>query len=91
MKDEFTLRNAAKTVVKAAIAYKTGKMTKNAIADHTEYDKDAFVPDTIGMLVGWYISSKFEPVTDKIVDKTADQINVLKTKLQEKKAAEETK
>jgi hypothetical protein len=69
---DFTARNVAKYVVKATIHFKTAQFTEEVITDHTRFEEDDLIVDLSGHLVGWYISDKLKPVTDKMVDKTAD-------------------
>lgn len=91
MSDKFTARNVAKFVLKSIVAGKTAKVTENAITDYTSFDEDDMVVDISGMVVGWYVSEKLKPVTDAIVDKTADYFVAKKADKQAKKAAETEK
>ena len=83
----FTARNVMKFIAKAVVAAKAADLTAEAIADHTRYEKDDTVVDIGSKVVGWYISDKLEPVTDRIVDTTADFITDQRTKRQAKKDA----
>jgi hypothetical protein len=74
MHPEFTARNVAKFVAKSIIAYKTTKLTAETIEEHTQFEKDDMIVELGSGVVGWYVSAKLSPVTDKIVDKTADFI-----------------
>lgn len=71
---DFTPRNVAKHVVKAAIAFKVSRTVKHKINDYAGYDTDNFIVDQTGFVVGWYVSDKLKPYTDKAVDWTADRI-----------------
>ena len=81
----FTARNVMKFIARAVVAAKTAELTAETIADNTRYEKDDTVVEIGSQVVGWYISEKLQPVTDKIVDSTADFITVQRTKLQAKK------
>lgn len=70
----FTARNVAKYAVKAAVQAKVSITTKHAITDYTRFEEDDNVTEITGFLVGWYVSDKVKPFTDKAVDKTADFI-----------------
>lgn len=74
--DPFTPRIVAKFVVSAIIAGKTTKVTKQAIADRSQFEKDDMIVDLSGQLVGWYVAAKLKPVTDKVVDTAAAVITV---------------
>lgn len=85
----FTPRNVAKFVVKAVVAGKTAQVAEGVIADHTKFEKDDTIVDISSHLIGWYVSSKLQPVTDAMVDKTADFIAEKRAKRAAKKAASE--
>jgi hypothetical protein len=74
MTPEFTARNVSKFVAKAIIAAKTAELTAETIAENTRFEKDDTVVDVGSKVFGWYVSDKLKPVTDKIVDSTADFI-----------------
>jgi|1185.fasta_scaffold1979742_2 hypothetical protein len=84
---EFTARNVAKFLAKAVVATKTARLTADVVADHTNYEKDDTVVDLGSQVVGWYISAKLEPVTDKIVDTTADFVTEQRNKRQARRDA----
>lgn len=71
---DFTPRNAAKFVVKAIVAARTAKLAEDAITDYTRFEEDDMIVDISSSLIGWYVSDKVKPYTDKMVDKTADFI-----------------
>jgi hypothetical protein len=71
----FTARNAAKFVLKAVVASKTKQVSEEIITDYTHFEEDDTVVTISGTLIGWYVSEKLQPVTDKIVDKSADFIS----------------
>lgn len=87
---DFTPRNVAKHVVKAAIAFKVSRTVKHTIDDYTRYDQDNFVVDQTGFVIGWYVSDKLKPYTDKAVDWTADRIVAYKDKKKSPDKTEET-
>jgi hypothetical protein len=68
----FTPRNVVKFVVKSIVAAKTAQLTEDALVDYTSLEEDSTTVDIAGAVVGWYVSDKLKPVTDGIVDKTAD-------------------
>lgn len=81
---DFTPRNVAKWLAKAAIHAQVAQMTKNALVDNTSLEADSKRVKLGSNVVGWGVSSKLKPYTDKAVDKTADYIN-------EKREARNTK
>lgn len=83
----FTARNVTKWIAKSLVAAKTADLTADAIADHTQFNEDDLVVDLGSKVIGWYVSEKVEPVTDGIVDRTADFVTGLRTKRQAKKNA----
>lgn len=82
---EFTARNAAKFVVTAIVKKKASDITEDIIADYTRFEEDDMVVEITGTLVGWYIGDKVKPVTDKMVDKTADFISAKWQQMKDKK------
>jgi hypothetical protein len=87
--DKFTVRNATKFVVTAVIKAKAANVTEEIITDYTRFEEDDMVVDITGSLVGWYIGDKVKPITDKMVDKTADKIVAVREKRAAKKDTEE--
>lgn len=83
----FTARNVTKFVAKSLVAAKATQLTAEAIADNTHYEKDDTVVEIGSGVVGWYISSKLAPVTDAIVDKTADFVTAKREARKAKKNA----
>jgi hypothetical protein len=71
---DFTPRNVAKFVVRTVIHGKTAQITRELIVDHSDFENDDMTVRISGNLVGWYVSAKLKPHTDKMVDKTADFI-----------------
>lgn len=71
---KFTPRNVAKFVVKLAVAGRVAQFTENTITDYTRFEDDDFIVEASSHLVGWLVSDKLKPYTDKMVDKTADFI-----------------
>lgn len=88
---EFTARNAAKYVVKAIVASKTAQVAEDVITDYTRFEEDDTVVDISSHLIGWYVSSKLQPITDKMVDKTADFIMAKRQEMKDKKETPEEK
>lgn len=85
----FTARNVAKFVVKAAVHSKVAQLTEDAIIDYTRFEEDDKIVDISSHVVGWYVSDKLKPVTDRMVDKTADFIVAKRAKRAAKKDATE--
>lgn len=86
---DFTPRNVAKFVVKAAIAGKTAQFTEKTITDYTALDEDNFIVDITGGVVGWWLSDMLKPYTDKAVDKTADFLAAKRAAYKAKKIQKE--
>lgn len=84
----FTARNAAKYVVKAIVAAKVAAAAEDAITTHTSLEEDTLAVDLGGKMIGWYVSDKLQPITDAMVDKTADKVAAIKAKRQDKKNTE---
>lgn len=85
MDTPFTARNVVKFVAKAAIAAKTAELAADAMVDYTALEEDSATVKIGSRVIGWYISDKLEPVTDKMVDKSADFIAAQRAKRQAKK------
>lgn len=86
----FTPRNAVKFVITAAVNYKATVITKDVLTDYTRFEDDDIVVKVAGGLVGWYVSDKVKPYSDKLVDKTADFIIAKREARTAKKETEET-
>lgn len=80
----FTARNVAKYAVKAIIHKKTADASATAIANHTRFEEDDLVVELSSHTVGWYVSDKLRPYTDRMVDATADKIASLRAKKEDK-------
>ena len=74
MDTPFTPRNAAKYAVKFVIAGKVAEVAEDVITDYTRLEEDTTVVNLTSSMVGWYVSDKLKPLTDKMVDKAADFI-----------------
>lgn len=85
----FTARNVAKMVLKTVVATKTAEITADAMVDYTSLEEDSITVNIGSKVIGWYISSKLEPVTDAVVDKSADFITEQRAKRAAKKTSEE--
>lgn len=70
----FTPRNVAKYIAVAIVHGKTAQLTEDAITDHTQFEEDDMIVNIGSHVVGWYVSHKLKPITDKMVDVTADRI-----------------
>lgn len=70
----FTPRNVVKYVAKAIVHSRVAQLTEDAITDYTRFEEDDTIVRISSNVVGWYVSDKLKPVTDRMVDKTADFI-----------------
>lgn len=82
---DFTPRNVAKYVVQATVQFRTTRLVKNAIVGHTSLEKDSTPVSLVSNVIGWGVSAKLKPHTDKMVDKTADFVADKREKRQAKK------
>jgi hypothetical protein len=85
MPPQFNTRNVVKFVAKSIVYYKTTKLTATTIEEHTQFEKDDMIVGLGSSVVGWFVSDKLSPVTDKIVDKTADFITEKRQARKDKK------
>lgn len=83
---DFTPRNIAKFAVQATIEFRTSKLVKDIITDHTSFESNSPAVRISSHVVGWGVAAKLKPHTDKVVDKTADFIADKREKRQAKKA-----
>jgi hypothetical protein len=83
----FTARNASKFVAKSIVTLGVAKQTAEIVDDYTQLDEDDNIVTIGSTLVGWYVSDKLKPVTDKIVDTTFDFVIAQRVKHQVKKVA----
>lgn len=81
---DFTARNVAKYVARTIVGTKTAQLTTDAITDYTRFDDDDTIVNITAGIVGWYVSDRMRPVTDKMVDVTADRIVAFREKRQNK-------
>lgn len=87
----FTPRNVAKFVVKSTISVTVASRTRRAIADHSAFETTD-TPVIVGAaVVGWYVSEKVRPVTDKAVDKTFDFASAKRDALRARRAEKSQK
>lgn len=88
----FTARNVSKFIAKSVVASHVAALAENAIIDHTRFEEDDLIVDLGSRVIGWGVASKLSPVTDAIVDKSADFITARrearKTKKNAKKESE---
>lgn len=69
-----TPRNVVKYMVRTFVSIKATSMSKDAIIRRTSYEKDNIPLRLVTGVIGWYVSYKLTPLTDKMVDLTADFI-----------------
>lgn len=86
----FTARNVMKYVVKAAVHSAVAQRAEDIITDYTQFEEDDAVVKISSHCVGWYVSDKLKPVTDRMVDKTADFIAEKREARAAKKETEKT-
>lgn len=86
--EAFTPRNVAKFVVTTGIKFYVAGATHNAIIDYTRFEEDDKIVDIASAVIGWGVADKLKPVTDKIVDKTADKVVEVRANRAAKKSAE---
>jgi hypothetical protein len=72
MDTAFTARNVAKWVTTSVVAIKTAELAAETVSDYTRFEEDDLVVNLGSKCFGWFVSSRLEPVTDAMVDKTAD-------------------
>lgn len=85
MDTPFTARNVAKFLARSIVAAKTAQIAADTIADHTQFEKEDLTVQLSSGVISWYVTSKLEPVTDAMVEKTADFIADKRAKRQAKK------
>jgi len=83
----FTARNVSKFIAKSIVAHRVAALAADTIADYTQYEEDDFVVELGSRVIGWGVASKLSPVTDAIVDKTADFVTERREARKNKKAA----
>jgi len=72
---EFTARNVAKYIVVSLIQSKTTESVENALDNYTSLDTDSAAVGIGANVVGWGVAMQLKPVTDRMVDKTADFVS----------------
>lgn len=72
MDAESTTRTAAKWLLRAAVDLKMTQLTADTVDNYTRYEKNSIAVKLGSGLVGTVVSAKLSPITDKIVDTTAD-------------------
>jgi hypothetical protein len=87
--EAFTARNVSKHVLRAIVAAKVTQIASDAAANYTRYEEDDMVVKIGSGVVGWGVAYHLQPVTNAIVDKTADFITEQRTKRAAKKNTEE--
>jgi hypothetical protein len=81
----FAPRDIAKNVVNVLVAAKVTDVASDAMVDYTSLEEDSKTVRISSSLIGMYIAAKLDPVTDKIIDKTADFIVAANTKRKNRK------
>jgi hypothetical protein len=71
--DRATLaRDVTKWIVISIVDLKTTDVTANTISNDTRFDKDDLIVKLGSGAVGMVVAAHVKPVTDKMVDKSAD-------------------
>jgi hypothetical protein len=70
-----TPRIIAKKLAQGLVAAQVGRLTNGALRNYTDIDTDNIVVEAGVGTVSWLVSEYCSPITDKIVDKTADFVN----------------
>jgi hypothetical protein len=86
---DFTPRNVAKYAVTFVIKSKVVKAVKVAADDYTRFESDDTVVKVSANIIGWGVSAKLKPYTDKVVDKTADFVVARREKKDQQKDQKE--
>jgi Rod binding domain-containing protein len=80
-------RELAKWLILSAISFKTTQFTSNTVDNYTRFNKDSLAVSLVSGGIGMVVANQLEPVTEKIVDKTANFINEKRAKRSAKKDA----
>lgn len=83
-------RDVAKWVVVAIVDIKTTEVAANTIDNHTKFDRDDLIVKLSSGAVGMVVSAHVKPVTDKMVDKSADFLTAQWKKRRPKKDPKKT-
>lgn len=83
MNNPFTIRNAAKFALKVIVSTKVKETSKDIISNQLDRDEDDNIVSIPAHMIGWYVSEKLEPITDGMVDKTADWLAARKAAKQD--------
>jgi hypothetical protein len=89
--DNLTPRSVAKYVVEGYVAHRVGKTASNMISDYTRFDSDDFVVEMGSDVFGMIVANRVKPLTDRVVDKTADFIVAKREARRSKKDKPKTK
>jgi hypothetical protein len=84
-----TPRIIAKKLAQGLVAAQVGRLTNGALRNYTDIDTDNIVVEAGVGTVSWLVSEYCSPITDKIVDKTADFVNAKREARRAKKSEEE--
>jgi hypothetical protein len=87
MDKESLARDVAKWLLNSAVAMKSAQVAADAVDNFTSFDKDSLAVKLGTGGIGMVIGRKLEPVTDAIVDKTADFLVEKRNKFRTKKNA----
>lgn len=90
-KPDFTPRNVSKYVVKTVVYFKTAELAEDVIIRRTRFEEDSLAATLASNTIGWYVSDRLKPYTDKMVDTTADFVVTQRVKYQDKKAKKNAK
>lgn len=82
----FTARNVCKYVAQALVAQKAAAVAEEALTTYTSLEEDDKIVDLGCKVIGWGVSSRLKPHTDRLVDKAADFVVEQREKRQAKKS-----
>lgn len=85
MSDTFTARNVAKHAAQFAVSTVVGKTIASGLKSYTRIDPDSTAVEFGIGVVAWGIGDRLSPLTDKLVDKTADFISTKRANRKAKK------
>lgn len=87
-KHHIPARVIAKWTAETIVAANVTAATQHALTEYTEIDTDSKPVEVGTGLFGWYVSQKLSPVTDAIVDRTADRVVAWKNRKNQTDTAE---
>ena len=90
-KNDTIPRNVAKWLLAATIDLTVTRVVANTADNYTRFDKDSIAVKLGAGAVGMVVAANLKPVTDQVVDKSADFIVEQRIKFQAKRNAKKDK